>query len=90
VRPLLLLALVAALACANPLATTPAAYTPPATPTEKVALAVTLAEAITAKPDQAEQILGAHGMTSDQLEDLMADIAADPNMSDAYAAARGK
>jgi hypothetical protein len=90
VRALLLLSLLAALACANPLAEKPAVYVPPTTPAEKVALATDLATEITAAPDDAETILAKRGMTSDQLEDLMADIAADAEMSDAYATARGK
>jgi hypothetical protein len=89
-RALVYACLVAALACANPLARKPASYTPPDTPDGKVTLALALAADITASPDDAGKILADHGMTSDQLEDLMTDIAADADMSEAYAKGRGK
>lgn len=82
-----LLLVVALAGCAT--ASTPT-YTPPTTSSGKVGLAVEIAAEITRNPDDATALLDARGMTPDDLETLMADIAADKDMSEAYAKARGK
>ena len=88
-RPFLWLCVWTALACSTPPVGEPVVYHPPESSADKVALAVSLSGEITAEPDKAELLLSARGMTPDQLDDLMADIAADAEMSDAYVAARG-
>jgi hypothetical protein len=40
--------------------------------------------------DQADQVLQKHGMTEQQFEDLMYEIASDPVMSEQYAAKLGR
>lgn len=86
----MLACLLTAFGCSTPSSDQAGAYKAPTTSSEKVALAVALSAEITADPDNAEQVLVDRGMTVDQLDDLMSDIAADADMSDAYAAARGK
>ena len=49
--------------------------------TAKVEKAATVARAIRANPDNAEQVLRQNGMTEEQYESLMYEIAADPAMS---------
>ncbi len=56
----------------------------------KVDKAVAIAKAIEATPDQADQILSKNGMSEQQFNDLMYEIASDPQMSDQYAARMGK
>lgn len=53
--------------------------------TEMVDRAVQIAKAIEQAPDQAEDILAQHGMTRETFEDLLYDIAEDPNAAAAYA-----
>lgn len=55
----------------------------------KVDRAATIAKAIRANPDNAEQILRQNGMTEEQYEALMYEIAADPAMSAQYSATVG-
>jgi len=57
---------------------------------DKVEQAVTVAKELRAKPDDAEKILGQHGLTADQWEALMYDIASDPALAAKYEAALGK
>jgi len=54
----------------------------------KVLLAATIADAIKAEPDRAEEILAEHDMTAQAFSDLMIEIAADEKMSADYANAR--
>lgn len=73
---------------AAPQATPSTAPAPQAAPTpaaDKVAVAVTIAKAIEADPDAADTILADHGMTQGQFEDLLFEIAADPELSRRYA-----
>lgn len=49
--------------------------------------AIKLANAISARPDDSGSILAEAGMTIEQLEALLAEIAADPARSAAYASA---
>ena len=65
-------------------ASTPAASGTPAVSsgqTTKVEKAATVARAIRANPDNADQVLRQNGMTEEQYESLMYEIAADPAMS---------
>src|SRR5262245_18708804 len=55
----------------------------------KVNKAATIAASIQASPDNADAILRQNGMTEQQFEDLMYEIAADPAMSEAYNARVG-
>jgi hypothetical protein len=52
----------------------------------KVDKAASVARAIQASPDRADQILRDNGMTEQQFSDLMYEIAADPAMSAEYSA----
>lgn len=52
----------------------------------KVDQAVTIAQQIKAKPDDAEKVLGQHNMTPDQWEALMYEIASDPAMAEKFEA----
>ena len=63
--------------------------TAPAIP-EKAAKAARLAKELEANPDDADAILQRHGMTQQQFEDLMYEIAADETLSEAYARARAR
>ena len=47
--------------------------------------AVTIAKEIKASPNDAEAILKKHGMTEDQFEALMFEIADDPKQAEAFA-----
>jgi hypothetical protein len=58
---------------------TPSTAVPP-----KVAEAAALAKEIQASPDDADAILERHGMTRQEFEELMYDIASDEAMSVAY------
>ncbi len=62
---------------------------PPAAPAmtaqqTKVDKAALIAAAIQANPDNADQIFRQNGMTEQQFENLLYEIAADPEMSAAY------
>ncbi len=50
--------------------------------------AAALADSIWSSPDQARCLLSMHSMTTGDLEELMAGIAADPELSEDYAKAR--
>lgn len=56
---------------------------------DDVQKAVTIANEIDASPDRAAEILAAHGMTQEAFQELMYEIAQDPDKSEAYALARG-
>ncbi len=71
---------------AAPAKAEPPAEAPPALP-PKVAKAVELAKAISARPEDADAILARAGLDRAGLEALMAEIAADPALSAAYEAA---
>ena len=47
--------------------------------------AIAIAKEIKASPDDAEAILKKHGMTEEQFEALMFEIASDPKRADAFA-----
>ena len=79
--PLLLVACGGDQKAPSPGATT---TTPP-----KAAQAAAIAKDLRANPDDADAILAKHGMTRQQFEDLMYEIAADPAMSEAYTAKVG-
>jgi hypothetical protein len=55
-----------------------------------VTQAAGIAREIAADPDSAEAILARHGMTIEQFDQMMFDISADPELSEAYAAALGE
>lgn len=55
---------------------------------EKVKLAATVAREISGAPDQADEILGKHGLDRDKLDALMFEIAGDADLTQAYMAAR--
>lgn len=74
-RAILLLTLLAGCA-ADPVAPDP------------VAEAAAIAREVEAAPDRATEILAAHGTTTEQFEALMFEIAADPEKSAAFEAAR--
>ena len=50
----------------------------------KAAKAAAVAKELKANPDDADAILGRHGMTQQQFEDLMFEIAADEELTKAY------
>ncbi len=54
---------------------------------DPLATAVTVAQAVRENPDTAEQVLSEHGMTVEQFEALMYQIAADPELSAEFEAA---
>ena len=56
---------------------------------ENVQKAIEIASAIRATPDDAEAVLAEHGMTAEDLEALLFEIAADPAQSAAYAEGMG-
>lgn len=60
------------------------------TATGRARAAAAVANAIAAKPEAADSILGAAGHTREEFEALMYDIAADSTMSAAYAAAKSR
>ncbi|HET9252098.1 MAG TPA: hypothetical protein VFP58_08285 [Candidatus Eisenbacteria bacterium] len=47
-----------------------------------------IARAIENEPNRMSEILSAHGMTAESLEDLMFEIAKDPKLTEAYEAAK--
>ncbi len=55
---------------------------------EKVKLAATVAREISGAPDQADEILGKHGLDRDKLDALMFEIAGDADLTQQYMAAR--
>ena len=55
---------------------------------DEVQMAAAIAVEIEAAPDRAVEILESHGMTPDQWQELMYEIAQDPVKADAYAAAK--
>jgi len=55
---------------------------------EKIKLAATVAREISGAPDQADEILGKHGLDRDKLDALMFEIAGDPDMTQKYMDAR--
>ena len=57
---------------------------------ERVRVAADVAREIESRPDEAEEILAAHEMTAESFEQLMYEIAADPELSRAYQAATRK
>ena len=63
------------------------AIAPAADLSEKVRIAAAIATEIESQPDQAEEILARHDITADSFEQLMYEIAADPQLSKAYEAA---
>lgn len=88
-RTAILFALLLA-ACGGSPETSPASGgSAPAVP-EKAAKAAALAKELEANPDDADAILKSHGMTQQQFEDLMFEIAADEALSEAYARARAR
>jgi hypothetical protein len=90
--PALLLGLVVlgAPACGTSTAPTePEGTTEPAPAADaEIEKAVAVLEAIGAEPARAEAILGEHGLTAEQFETLMYDIAADPTRAAAFELAR--
>jgi hypothetical protein len=59
-----------------------------AEPEDLVTRAAEIAAAIEADPDGAEEILQRHEVTIEEFEQMMFEIAADPELSKAYEAAR--
>lgn len=59
----------------------------PSTPEGKVALAAKVAGAIASEPASADEILAENGLDRDKLDELMYEIATDPNMREEYAVA---
>lgn len=67
----------------------PAEKAPPPDPSvEKIQTAVKVAREISADPEHADDVLARHGLDRDKLDALMFEIAADPELTDAYMAAR--
>ena len=62
----------------------------PAGSSAKVDTAAAIAREMQANPDQSDQVFQKHGMTEQQFEDLMYEIASDPVMSEQYANKVGK
>jgi hypothetical protein len=60
--------------------TTPAAETP----RDPAKRAAAIATELKASPDNAEQVLAKHDLTIEEFERLMYEVAADPEMSEAY------
>ena len=56
----------------------------------KAAQAAAIAKDLRANPDDADAILAKHGMTRQQFEDLMYEIAADEELTKAYEQALGR
>jgi|GEM_PF-6737474 len=50
----------------------------------RVDTAVRIAQSVQANPDRADAVLREHGMTVEEYEDLMYEIAADPAMSEEF------
>ena len=55
---------------------------------EKIKLAATVAREISGAPEQADEILGKHGLDRDKLDSLMFEIASDPELTQRYMNAR--
>lgn len=55
---------------------------------EKVKAAASIAKEISADPEHADDILARHGLDRDKLGDMMFEIASNPELSNAYEAAR--
>lgn len=55
---------------------------------EKVKTAASIAKEISADPEHADDILARHGLDRDKLGDMMFEIASNPDLSNAYEAAR--
>ncbi len=55
---------------------------------EKIKLAATVAREISGAPEQADEILGKHGLDRDKLDTLMFEIASDPALTQQYMSAR--
>jgi len=93
--PIFLIAVLAlVLGCAGPTSeqeAAPANTTAESATAEKaediVAKAAVIAKEIEADPGSAETILAGHDMTIDDFDQLMYEISADPDLSEAYAAA---
>jgi hypothetical protein len=89
----LIIGLAAVLGCAGPgteeqvAGSEAAVESAPAEVAEIVTKAVDIAKEIEADPDSAETILANHEMTIEDFDQMMYDISADPDLSDAYAAA---
>jgi hypothetical protein len=62
----------------------------PSATSSKVDTAVAIAREMEANPEQAEQVLQKRGMTEQQFEDLMYEIASDPALSDQYSKKLGR
>lgn len=61
---------------------------PPDPNAEKVQLAATVAREISADPEKADEILTRHKLDREQLDALMFEIASNPDLTQAYMAAR--
>ena len=57
-------------------------------PEGKVQLAASIAREISAAPEQADDILGKHGLDRDKFDAMIFEIAGDPALTKAYMAAR--
>lgn len=68
--------------------TTPTSTTSAPASSNSAELAARLATAIESAPDRAGEILAAEGMTEEQFRALLYGVAADPELSEAYLAAR--
>lgn len=91
---LVLVMMLVSLACA-PSSTTEESATPAATEhsaatpsLERAREAAQMAEKIEKEPARLTEILEAHGMTSDEFQELLYKIAEDPELTRAYEAAR--
>lgn len=60
----------------------------PDSPQGKVILAAAVAKEISVAPEQADEILGKHGLDRDKFDAIIFEIAGDPELTKAYMAAR--
>ena len=60
----------------------------PDSPQGKVLLAASVAKEISVAPEQADEILGKHGLDRDKFDAIIFEIAGDPELTKAYMAAR--
>jgi outer membrane biosynthesis protein TonB len=60
----------------------------PNSPQGKVVLAASVAKEISVAPEQADEILGKHGLDRDKFDAIIFEIAGDPELTKAYMAAR--
>jgi len=60
----------------------------PNSPQGKVLLAASVAKEISAAPEQADEILGKHGLDRSKFDSIIFEIAGDPELTRAYMAAR--